>query len=104
MAGALFDVHAVYKTWTVGAEVAGAGVSDGIFGPAGERLLSAYGYVQFGGGKAYPFAIERYGFGDIYNYETSEGCWARLIVPAECDQVGGTAHLWATFAKETNPE
>lgn len=104
MAGALYDIHTVEHSWAVSSgEATGATIQDGVTGPAGERVLSAWGYVSLGG-KARPMAIEKYEFGDIYGSETSEGCWARYVMEADVQGLGGTAYVYLVLAKETNPE
>lgn len=95
MAGALFDVHTIKHSFAVGSESTGATVQDGVVCPAGERLLSAFGYIQY---------IEKYEFGDMAGDPDSEGCWARYHVEAEVASLTGTGYIFVVAAKETNPE
>lgn len=103
MAGALYDIHTIERTWSVGVESIGATIQDGVVCPVGERLLSAWGYIQFGGGAAKAFAVEKYEFGDMALDPNSEGCWARYYVEGDVDGLTGTAYIYAVCAKETNP-
>lgn len=104
MAGALYDIHTIEHTWSVSSsEVVGATIQDGVVCPAGERLVSAFGYIQFAGGVVKPLAIEKYDFGDMGGDPDSEGCWARYLMEDDVDGLGGTARLFVICAKETNP-
>ena len=104
MAGALYDVHTIKHSFSVGAESTGATVQEGVVCPEGERLLSAFGYVQYAGGAAKAFAIEKYEFGDMVGDPDSEGCWARYHVESEVASLTGTGYIFVVAAKETNPE
>lgn len=104
MAGALYDVHTVEHSWSTGTVTTGQTVQDGAVAPTGERVLSASGWIQFGGGPTKTIAIEKYEFGDMVGDPDSEGCWGRYYVESDVDGLSGTARLIMVCAKETNPE
>lgn len=103
MAGALYDIHTLKETVTDTVSSTTGVIQGGIFLPAGERLLSAFGYAYFNGAGYRALAIQKYEFGDIYGHEDSEGCWAFCPIDAATVGISGTLHLYAICAKETNP-